>query len=164
MDVDEHVVGAALQAAQRGLGLLEQRVGGVDVEVAREVHDAQAHAVALDNDLAAARLGAEVVRRAQDALGALEVGHDLAPPEGVVAERDHVDPGAQQLVGQPRRDAQAAGDVLRVDHDERRVVALAQGREHAQQRPPAGAADEVAGEEDRDGGVGHGDILSRSRS
>jgi hypothetical protein len=57
-------------------------------------------------------------------------------------------PGGEQLVGELRRDPEAAGDVLAVDDDERRVVALAQCRQCAQQRASARRADEIAAEED----------------
>ena len=58
----------------------------------------------------------------------VEVGVDLAVAVGVVAERDHVDAGREQLVGDLRRDPDAAGGVLAVDDDEVRRVALAQAR------------------------------------
>ena len=48
----------------------------------------------------------------------LEVRPDLAVPVGVVAERDDVGPGGEQLVGVLRRDADAARGVLAVDDDE----------------------------------------------
>ena len=47
--VDEDVVDAALESRQGRLGLLEEGVGGVDVEVALQAHDPQADAVALDD-------------------------------------------------------------------------------------------------------------------
>jgi hypothetical protein len=55
----------------------------------------------------------------------------------VVAERDRVDAGGEQLVGDLRGDADAAGDVLAVDDNERRCVALAQRGQEAKQCPPA---------------------------
>jgi predicted PurR-regulated permease PerM len=160
--VDEHVVDAALEPRKRRLGLLEERVGGVDVEVALQAHDPQADAVALDDGLAAPRLRAQEVRGAHDPVSAPEVGDDLAAAEAVVAERDHVDAGLEQLVGDARGDAQAARDVLRVDDDEGRLVPAPELGQQPEQRPPPRAADEVAGEEDGRGGVGHG-AYSRAR-
>jgi hypothetical protein len=78
--------------------------------------------------VAVAGLAAQVVGRPQDPRLLVEVGVDLAVAVGVVAERDHVDAGGEQVVGQLRRDPEAAGDVLAVDDDERRLVALAQRR------------------------------------
>ena len=88
-----------------------------------EVDHAEAHAVALDDAAAVAGLRREVVRRPHDR-GRLrvEVRVDLMAMVGVVAERDDVDAGGEQLVGDLRRDAQAAGGVLAVDHDEGRLV------------------------------------------
>ena len=78
----------------------------------------------------------------------VEVGVDLALAVGVVAERDHVDAGREQLVGDLRRDPEAAGGVLAVDDDEVGREALAQRRQQRQQRALADAADDVADEQD----------------
>ena len=45
----------------------------------------------------------------------LEVRRDLRAPPRVVAERDRVGAGGEQLVGEPRRDPDAVGGVLAVD-------------------------------------------------
>ena len=74
----------------------------------------------------------------------------------VVAQGDDVDAGAQQLVGDLRRDAEPARDVLGVDHDEGRAVTLDEPGQEGEQRPAAEAADHVTDEEDARGGVGHG--------
>ena len=70
----------------------------------------------------------------------VEVGPDLAVAVGVVAERDHVDAGGEQLVGVLRRDADAAGGVLAVDDDEVERELLAQAREQLAERAAAGAS------------------------
>ncbi len=67
---------------------------------------------------------------------------------GVIAKRDRVDAVAKQLLGDLRRDAKAAGDVLAVDHHERGRITLAQDRQALQQRVAADAADEIADEQD----------------
>jgi len=154
--VDEHVVDRALQLAEDVLDLGERRAPGAQEQVARQVHDPEADPVALDDGVAAPRLGAQVVRRPHDARLVVEVGVDLLAVVGVVAERDRVDPRAEQLVGDLRRDPEAAGDVLGVDDDERRLVALAQPGQQREQRPPAQPAHEIADEEDGRGAVGHG--------
>jgi hypothetical protein len=67
----------------------------------------------------------------------------------VVAERDDVGAGREQLVGVARRDADAARGVLAVDHDEVGVQLRAQVAQHAAYGAPAGGADHVADEQDR---------------
>ena len=65
----------------------------------------------------------QVVGRPDDLAALLQVGPDLAVAVGVVAERDGVDAGGEEGVRLLRRDADAAGRVLAVDHDEGRVDA-----------------------------------------
>ena len=136
------------ELSERDLDLGEGRAAGAQIQVAAEVDDAQAHAVALDHAGAVPGLAAQEVGRPQDPRLAVQVGVDLAAVVGVVAERDRVDARREQLVGDLRRDPQAAGDVLAVDDHERRRVALAQDRQAVEQRVPADAADEVAHEQD----------------
>jgi len=145
--VDDYVLDAS-EVGERHLDLGEGRAPGAQVEVAAEVDHAEAHAVSLDHASAAAGLGAQEVGRAHDPRLALQVGVDLAAVVGVVAERDCVHASGEQLVGDLGSDPQAAGGVLRVDHHERRRVALAQDRQAVEQRAPADAADEIADEED----------------
>ena len=85
----------------------------------------------------------------------VEVGVDLAMAVGVVAERDHVDSRREQLVGDLRRDAHAAGRVLAVDDDEVGRKAARAGRQQRQQRPLADPADDVADEQDADARLVH---------
>ena len=66
----------------------------------------------------------------------------------MVAERDHVDAGGEQLVGDLGGDAEPAGDVLAVDDDEVGRVGARAARAAAQQRAPAEPADEVTEEQD----------------
>jgi len=154
--VDEHVIDLTVEAAEDRLDLHEGGAPGAQVEVARQVDHAEPDAAALDDRPATPGLDAEVVGRADDVLLLVEVAEDLAAVVGVVAERDDVHAGAEQLVGDLRRDAEPAGHVLAVDDHERRPVALAQRRQQPEQRAPAEPADEVADEEDGRGRVGHG--------
>ena len=110
---------ASSPSARVDLG--ERRASGAQEHVAAEVHDPEAHAVALDDAQAVPGLVAQVVVRAQDRVVLVEVAVDLAAVVGVVAERDDVDARGEQLVGDLRRDAEAAGGVLAVDDDERRL-------------------------------------------
>src|SRR5206468_3445658 len=73
---------------------------------------------------------------------------DLPMPVGVIAERDHVGSGREQLIGHLRRDAHPACGVLPVDDHERGRVALAQRRKQRRERPAADAADDIAYEQD----------------
>ncbi len=154
MHVDEHVVGCVAQAVQCGVDLREGGPAGLHEEVAGQVHDPEPHAVALDDAAAVARLTAEEVRRPQDPLLAVEVRVDLALAVGVVAERDHVDSMREQLVGDLRRDADAASYVLAVDDDEVERMTLAQFGQKGEQQSSSDTADEVADEQDRNG-TGH---------
>jgi len=160
--VDEDVVDLPLEAAEDRVDLDECRAAGAEVEVPREVDDPEAHAAALHDREAVARLRPEIVGRPQDPLLRVEVREDLLAVIGVVSERDDVHARREELVGDLRRDPEAPGDVLGVDDDEGRVVALAQGGEEPQQGPAAESADEVADEEDGRGRVRHG-AYSRAR-
>jgi len=146
--VDEHVVGAG----HLPQGVVDRREGGrgrLHEQVARHVHDAERRAVlALEHAGPVARLGPEEVRGPDDELLLVEVGPDLAVAVGVVAERDHVDPGGEQLVRVLGRDADAAGGVLPVDDHEVERELLAQPGEELAQRAAPGGGDDVADEED----------------
>src|SRR4051794_20676297 len=68
---------------------------------------------------------------------------------GVVAERDDVGAGLEQLVGMLRRDPDAAGGVLPVHDHEVGAELRAEVAEHAADHTPAGGPDDIADEEDR---------------
>jgi len=136
---------------QGGVGLGEHRAPGVHEQVAAQRDDPQPHVVAGYHAPAVAGLAAQEVGRTQDLATLVQIAVDLALAIGVVAQRDHVDAGGEQLVGQLGGDPQAAGDVLGVDDHERRGEPLAQRRQQAQQRALPEAADHVADEQDLDG-------------
>ena len=71
--------------------------------------------------------------------------------EGMIAERDHVGAGVQQLPQDRLGDTETARRVLAVDGDEVELVALAQARQLLEHRPPAGAAHHVAEEQQTHG-------------
>ena len=79
-------------------------------------------------------LRGQEVGRPQDVGLLVEVRPDLAVAVGVVAERDDVDAGGEQLVGVLGRYADAAGGVLAFDDDEVERVLLAQPRQQVAQR------------------------------
>jgi hypothetical protein len=66
----------------------------------------------------------------------------------VVAERDHVRPGGEQLVGQLRGDPRAVRGVLAVDDREVGAVLLSQAREVLLDGAPPCRAEDVREEED----------------
>ena len=78
---------------------------------------------------------------------ALDEHQRLALIEGVVAERDRVGAGGEELVADRLGDAEAAGGVLAVDDDEIEPPARAQRRQAVDQRRAAGAPDDVADEQ-----------------
>jgi hypothetical protein len=66
----------------------------------------------------------------------------------VVAERDHVRAGGEQLVGELCGDARAVGGVLAVDDADVRLELLAQRRQALLDGTPAGDTEDVREEED----------------
>ena len=73
----------------------------------------------------------------------------------MVAERDHVDAGVEQLVGELGGDPDAARDVLPVDDEEVESDLVPERRQQAEQRPFSEAADDIADEQDRAGLLAH---------
>ena len=72
----------------------------------------------------------------------------------MVAHRDAVDAGGDQLVVDFRRQARPAGDVLGVGHHQIEVLFGAQPAHGLRADVPAGLAHDVADEEDAHGGIG----------
>ena len=77
-----------------------------------------------------------------------EVGVDLGPAPGVVAERDHVGAGGEDPGGELGRDPDAVGCVLAVDDAERRSELLSQAAQPLLERASPRRADDIADEED----------------
>ena len=70
----------------------------------------------------------------------------------MVSERDRVDPHSEDLIGEPRCDADAVRRVLAVHHARVDLELGAQPGEALLERLPAGSADDVGDEEDAQGG------------
>ena len=87
-----------------------------------------------------------VVHRAQQPRLALDEDQGLALVPGVVAERDRIGAGIQQIVADRLGDAEAAGGVLAVDDDAIELPALAQAGQALDHRVAAGPPDDVAEE------------------
>jgi hypothetical protein len=135
------------ELAECHLDLGERRAPGAQEDVPAHVDHAEAQPLVLDHARPVTGLAAQEIGRAQDARLGVEVWVDLLAVVGVIAERDRVDPGGEQLVGDLRRDPEAAGDVLGIDDDERRRVALAQQWQAVEQRAPPEPADDVSDEQ-----------------
>ena len=122
---------------RRGACLVDERVDhlprrdrGRQEELAQQIDHGDDDAVARldDRHPVSGRFGSGV-RGPDHALAGREVGGDAAATVGVVAERDDVGAGGEQLVGELAGDAGSVGGVLSVDDREVGVVALAEARE-----------------------------------
>ena len=97
---------------------------------------------------AAARRAGGIVERPDEARRALDEDQRLLLVPGMIAERDGVGAGVDQFAVDRLGDAEAAGGVLAVDHDEIELpVADEAGQALGDDGPPA-AADNIADEED----------------
>jgi hypothetical protein len=131
---------------------LERGDGGLEEEIAEQVEHGHARPLAGGCDREASSRGpGREVRRPNHSVGAGEVGHDLAPPPDVVAEREHVDSRAEEPVRELRRDPDAVGRVLGVGDDEVEVELLAQALEPLLDRAQAGPAVDICDEEELQG-------------
>ena len=74
----------------------------------------------------------------------------------MVAERDRVDSHPEELIGEPRRDADAVRGVLAVHDAGVDLEVGAHGLQALVERPPPGGADDVGDEEDPQEGRGYG--------
>ena len=117
-------------------------------EGAEDVDHGQACTVrARDDPEASPRCERRRVRRSQDAVGRVEVRRDLGAAERVVPERDGVDSGREQAVGEPRRDPDPVGDVLPVRDADVDLELSAQRRQALLERLPAGGPDDIGDEQ-----------------
>ena len=100
----------------------------------------------LDDRRAAAGIGREVIGGSHDARLAVQIAAEPALVPGVVPERDAVDAGREDLVGQAIGDAGAVGGVLAVRDHEVELELLAQARDERLNgfatRPPEDVGDE----------------------
>ena len=136
MEVDEDRIGAVLQlaavisrvdGAERTIELgHEDAAHGVDDEHIRAVASPRTDAAPLPG-VPFGKLSGRISR-----VLALDEHQRLLLIESMVAERDRVGAGVEDLLGDRFRDAEAAGRVLAVDDDEVEIVALAQPRQRFQ--------------------------------
>ena len=149
VEVDEHDLGAAtLQLAELRVGRREGRAGDGELELAAQVQDPDARAADVDDRRSAAGIPLRVVGRAHEPLAAVDELVGVAMAVDVVAGGDHLDAGREDLVRGPLGDADAARRVLAVGDHEVGLELLAQAGEDVREPAAAGAADDVADEED----------------
>ena len=123
--------------------------------IVHRVHEDAAHGV--DHQRALAVLGVDqggaapgrafrIIDRADQPRRALDEHQRLALVPGVIAERDGVGAGVDQLVVDRLGDAESAGGVLAIDDDEVELPVGYQARQALVDNCPPGAADDVADE------------------
>src|SRR5687767_12322676 len=132
------------QLGQHLVGLPERAVDWRHEHAAHEIQDGHAVRTELHRDVADARRAGRKVGRAQQQVLLGDVLDDLLLVPDVVAGREHVSALIQHLLGHRRRDAEAAGGVLAVDHAEVDGVLLAQPRQELRQRRSPGLPEDVA--------------------
>ena len=138
---------SAQAASSRSIG--ERVVERIHEHAPHEGDHQHARAVlGVDEGRAAAGGADGIVERPDQPRRPLDEDQRLALVEGVVAERDGVGTGVDQLVVDRLGDAEAAGRVLAVDGDEIELPVAPEPRQPLQHRRAPAAADDVADEED----------------
>ena len=122
--IDEPHLDRRVELGQDLVGLAERAIGGRHVGAALQIDHGALHAVArAQHDHAAARR-VGVVGRPQQPRLAVQVIVELALVPDVIAGGEHIQPHGEQLFGDGRSDAEAAGGVLRVGDGQVDVVGL----------------------------------------
>ena len=151
MEVDDHGVRLALELGELSVGLGERRAGDPKLHGAAQVEHRDAPPSGLDGRRAAPGVSGRIVGGADHAVAPIQELVDRAVTVDVVAGGDHVDADLEHLVGRLLGDPEAPGRVLAIrDHEVRRVAPAKLG--HRRGEPDsAGAADDVADEQDSHG-------------
>ena len=150
MEIDDRCVAAGAKRAggEFPLDALEWVVERVHEHAAHQVDDQHLRSArGLEQVGAAPGRAGGVVGRADQARLALDEHKSLALVERVVAERDRVGAGAEELLADRLGDAKAAGGVLAINDDEIEPPVGAQFRQAVDQRRAPGAPDNVADEQ-----------------
>ena len=150
----EEFIDAGADAVTLGNHAWDQREALVFIErvhenAAHDIEHQHAGAVAslADGDAAARRAGRKIDRPDHARLP-FDEDQGLALVPGVVAERDDVRAGVQDVVGNRLGDAEAARRVLAIDHDEVEPPAFAQGGKLLRDHIAAWSADDIAEEKE----------------
>jgi len=109
VEIDDYGIGLALEALQDRVDLGERRARHLQPDGPAQVDHCDGPAPDLDHRVAIPRVAVWVVGRPDHAVGAIQVLVDLAVLVDVVAGRDHVRAGGEQLVGGSLGDAQPTG-------------------------------------------------------
>jgi hypothetical protein len=149
MKIDEPDRYVRRQRGQQFVGLPERAVGVCHVNAALEIHHRAACAGGcLVNVNARTWAARRKVRRPQQARIAREIFVDVALVPDVIAGRHNVDPAAEKLVGNSRRDAETRRGILAVrDHNVNRL-GLPDVGEMVRHNSPPGVAEDVADEKE----------------
>ena len=153
------------QAVKLAIDRGERIVERIHEDAAHGIDDEHARAVlGLAQGRAAARRAGGIVERPDEARRALDEDQRLLLVPGMIAERDGVGAGVDQFAVDRLGDAEAAGGVLAIDHDEIELpVADEAGQALGDDGPPA-AADDIADEENAHAQLPRKSITSRSVS
>ena len=131
-------------ALDRGERIVER----IHEDAAHGVDDEHARAVLrLDQRRAAARRAGRIIDRPDQARRALDEDQRLLLVPGVIAERDRVGAGVDEFAIDRLGDAEAAGGVLAIDHDEIELPVANEARQALVDDGPPAAADDIADEE-----------------
>ena len=126
----------------------ERIVERVHEDAAHDIH--HQHALALGRLIqpgAAPRRARRIIERPQHMRRPLDEHQGLALVEGVVAERDAIDPGVEEFLRDGLGDAETAGGVLAIGDDEIERQIPPQDGDMFGDGGAAGAADDVADEQ-----------------
>ena len=136
------------QARELALDRGERVVERIHEDAAHGIDDEHARAVlGLDQRRAAARRAGRIIDRADQPRRALDEDQRLLLVPGMIAERDRVGAGIDEFAVDRLGDAEAAGGVLAIDHDEIELpVANETGQALGDHGAPA-AADDIADEQ-----------------
>ena len=165
--VDEDGVGALPQRTCRKLAVdrCERIVERVHEDAAHRIDDQHPRAVlGFAQSRAAAGRAGRIIHRSDEARRPLDEDQRLLLVPGMIAERDGVGAGFDQFVIDRLGDAEAAGGVLAVDHDEIELpVANEAGQALGDDGPPT-ATDDIADEQNAHAQLPRKSITSRSVS
>ena len=167
MDVDDDGVGGLAQRARHQLA-----VGGGE-RIVERIHENAAHGIdhqharavlGLDHRRATARRAGGIIDRPDQFWRPLDENQRLLLVPGMIAERDRIGTSLDQLAIDRLRDAETAGRVLAIDHDQIELPFLDEPGQALNDHSPPAAADDVADEENAHTHLPRKSITSRSVS
>ena len=151
MDVDDDGIGGFAQGARHELAVDggERIVERIHEDAAHGIDHQHARAVlGLDHGRATARRAGGIIDRPDELRRPLDEDQRLLLIPGMIAERDGVRAGLDQLATDRFRDAKTARGVLAIDHDQIELPFLHEPGQALNDHSPPAAADDIADEED----------------